>query len=72
MMGIVDRLYRLDRRAGLGGKRRRQDEERRDYLARLATRTVVAYVPIEVYEELVDLHDRVARLEAALGSATLD
>jgi hypothetical protein len=68
-MGIADRLDRLDRRFRLGDNRQRPGESRRDYLARLASRTVVAYVPLEVYEELVELHDRVERLEAALGQA---
>ena len=61
-MGIFERLRALDRRMGIG---RRDGESRRDFFERCARRS--AYVPSELYWELVELHDRVAALEAAAG-----
>lgn len=58
-MPIRDRIAKLDRRAGWAP---RQDETRRDFLLRFGKRR--GYVPAEVYLELVELHDRVERLEA--------
>lgn len=61
-MGMMQRLRRLDERVGFLG---RAGLSRRDYLAKLANSRIATAgpVPAEVYAELVDLHDKVARLE---------
>jgi hypothetical protein len=63
-MGIMQSLRRVDQRVA---RTRRDDESQRDYLARLGDRRVEIYVPREVYAELVDLHDKVAALEATVA-----
>jgi hypothetical protein len=63
-MGIMQSLRRVDQRVA---RTRRDDESQRDYLARLGERRVEVYVPREVYAELVDLHDKVAALEASVA-----
>lgn len=63
-MGIMQSLRRADQRVA---RTRRDDESQRDYLARLGDRRVEIYVPREVYAELVDLHDKVAALEATVA-----
>jgi hypothetical protein len=63
-MGIMQSLRRVDQRVA---RTRRDDESQRDYLARLGERRVEIYVPREVYAELVDLHDKVAALEASVA-----
>ena len=60
----MQRLRSLDQR--VGGVRR-DNEPRRDYLARLHNGRVAVYVPREVYGELVELHDKVAKLEATVA-----
>ena len=64
-MGLMQRLRRLDERAGLVG---RAGLSRRDYFAKLANSRIATAGPVsaEVYAELVDLHDKVARLERAV------
>jgi hypothetical protein len=66
-MGLMQRLRRLDQKAGLIPPDGRA-QSRRDYLDWLARRRLQAHVPPEVYAELVELHDRVARLEAEVAS----
>lgn len=68
-MGIRRRLQRLDELAGAAPP---QGTDRRGRLHWLATSRLTAYVPRDVYCELVELHDRVARLEAALQRLELD
>lgn len=63
-MGIMQSLRRVDQRVA---RTRRDHESQRDYLARLGDRRVEIYVPREVYAELVDLHDKVAALEATVA-----
>lgn len=63
-MGIMQSLRRVDQRVT---GTRRDDESQRDYLARLGDKRVEIYVPREVYAELVDLHDKVAALEATVA-----
>ena len=63
-MGLSARLRQLDRKVGFA---RRADESNRDLFIRLSRRPV-SYVPVEVYEELVSLQDRLARLEATVGA----
>ena len=64
-MSIFQRLSRLDDRVGLPSARPRPGESRRDYLASIArSRWLGGYVPNQVYLELVELHDKVASLEA--------
>lgn len=63
-MGIMQSLRRVDQRVA---RTRRDDESQRDYLARLGDRRVEFYVPREVYAELVQLHDKVATLEATVA-----
>ncbi len=62
-MSIFQRLSRLDDRVGLLCSRPRPGESRRDYLASIA-RSLGGSVPNQVYLELVELHDKVASLEA--------
>lgn len=62
-MGLMQRLQRLDQRAGVAPV---AGQSRRDFLEWLARRRLQAYVPVEVYAELVELHDKVARLEATV------
>lgn len=62
VMGIMQSLRHVDQRVI---RTRRSDESRRDYLARLGSRTE-AFTPREVYAELVVLHDKVATLEATV------
>jgi hypothetical protein len=61
-------LRQLDRRLGFSA---RPGESNRDLFIRLAKRPA-AYVPAEVYEELVSLQDRVQRLEAARSTVARD
>jgi hypothetical protein len=63
-MGIMQSLRRVDQRVA---RTRRDDESQRDYLARLGDRRVEIYVPREVYAELVQLHDKMATLEATVA-----
>ena len=67
-MGVMQRLRRFDDRVGqrFGGLRK-STESRRDYLDRLGRTSFTGYVPREVYAELIELHDRVARLEATVA-----
>lgn len=63
-MGIMQSLRHVDQRVT---RTRRGDESQRDYLARLGANRIEAFVPREVYAELVQLHDRVATLEATVA-----
>lgn len=63
-MGIMQSLRRVDQRVT---GTRRDDESQRDYLARLGDKRTVVYVPREVYAELVQLHDKMATLEATVA-----
>ena len=63
-MGIMQSLRRVDQRVT---GTRRDEESQRDYLARLGDKRTVVYVPREVYDELVQLHDKMAALEATVG-----
>lgn len=49
------------------GSRPKRGESRRDYLARAARLRFTGSVPSSVYQELVDLHDRMAALERAVS-----
>ncbi len=64
-LGLVQLLQRLDQRAGVAPP---PGQSRRDFLDWLAQRRLQAYVPREVYAELVELHDKVARLEAQVAA----
>jgi hypothetical protein len=63
-MGFLDRARSFDRRWARGGQK--DGESRREFLERRSRGTQM-YIPRQVYEELVELHDRVARLETALA-----
>ena len=67
-MGVLDRLDRLDLKMGFQRMRPRPGEIRRDFFDRVGNARFQAYVPRSVYLELVELHDRVAALEARLDS----
>jgi len=62
-MGILRRLKRLDERVGLLPP---EGADRIGRLQWLSTSRLTGAVPHDVYRELVELHDRVARLEAAV------
>jgi hypothetical protein len=63
---ILARLSRLDDRIGIRGARPKPGQSRRDFLASIARSRLTGYVPNSVYLELVELHDRVAALEATV------
>lgn len=65
-VGILDRLNRLDDKVGSRAAGPRPGETRRDYLSSFA-HLRWGYVPRSVYLELVELHDRVAALEAEVA-----
>jgi hypothetical protein len=71
-VGILNRLSRLDDKLGMQGIGPRAGESRRDFLERLARSRMMAYVPRSVYVELVELHDRVAALEATVAQLEAD
>jgi len=64
---ILRRLSRLDDKVGIRGSRPKPGQSRRDYLAGIARSRFTGYVPNSVYLELVELHDRVAALEATVA-----
>lgn len=70
-MGILGRLARLDEKSGVKGPGPAPGQSRRDYLADIAGSRLSSFVPKSVYLELVELHDRVAALEAALEQLKL-
>lgn len=65
-MGIMQSLRQVDQRV-IRARGRRGDESQRDYLARLSAHGIEAFVQREVYAELVELHDKVATLEATVA-----
>ena len=62
-MSLRKRLSKLDVSVGWAPG---SDESRRDFLERVGKRR--GYVPRAVYQELVELHDQVARLEARIAA----
>ena len=66
-MDIFARLSRLDDKIGIRASRPKPGQSRRDYLAGIGRSRLTGYVPNSVYLELVELHDRVAALEATVA-----
>jgi hypothetical protein len=66
-MGLMDRVRRLDERAAARFGPR-NGESRRDYIERRGRNPLMRYENPHVYREIVELHDRVAELEAQVAA----